>query len=49
MALIAAVCSVYVFTGAGDERFQTSSLLSLPPEAKSWWSGDHFSPHTSCV
>lgn len=49
IALIAAVWSVYVLTGVGDWRFHTSSLLSLPPEAKYWWSGDHFSPHTSCV
>lgn len=24
------------------------TLLSLPPEARSWWSVDHLSPHTSC-
>lgn len=23
-------------------------MLSLPPEARSWWSVDHLSPHTSC-
>ena len=28
-------------------RFQTKSLLSLPPEARYWLSGDHLSPHTS--
>lgn len=24
------------------------TLLSLPPEASSWWSVDHLRPHTSC-
>lgn len=27
-------------------RYHT--LLSFPPDARSWWSVDHFSPHTSC-
>ena len=26
---------------------QTKSLLSLPPDANHWLSGDHFRPHTS--
>lgn len=25
------------------------TLLSLPPDARCWWSGDHFRPHTSCL
>lgn len=25
------------------------TLLSLPPDARCWWSGDHLSPHTSCL
>lgn len=25
------------------------TVLSLPPEASSWWSVLHFSPHTSCL
>lgn len=24
------------------------TLLSLPPDARCWWSGDHLRPHTSC-
>lgn len=25
------------------------TLLSFPPDARSWWSVDHLSPHTSCL
>ena len=25
------------------------TLLSFPPDARSWWSGDHLSPQTSWV
>lgn len=25
------------------------TLLSLPPDARCWWSGDHLRPHTSCL
>lgn len=28
---------------------KTPTLLSFPPEARCWWSGDHFRPHTSCL
>lgn len=48
MAFTAAKCSLYVCTGLVLVIFHTYSLLSLPPEAKCWWSGDHLSPHTSC-
>lgn len=30
----------------GDRNF---TVLSLPPEASSWWSVLHFRPHTSCL
>lgn len=46
MALTAAKCSVYVCTGFTLVMFHTNSLLSLPPDAKCWWSGDHFKPQT---
>ena len=46
MALTAAKCSVKVWTGCKLLEFQTKSLLSLPPEAKYWLSGDHFKPQT---
>lgn len=46
MAFTAARCSVYVWTGLLLVTFHTNSLLSLPPLARCWWSGDHFSPHT---
>lgn len=49
IALTAAKWSVYVWTGATDCIFHTYSLLSLPPDAKYWLSGDHFKPHTSCL
>ena len=26
---------------------QTNNLLSFPPDASHWLSGDHFKPHTS--
>ena len=26
---------------------QTNNLLSFPPDASHWLSGDHFNPHTS--
>lgn len=34
---------------AGLTIDQTKSLLSLPPEANDWPSGDHFRPQTSCL
>jgi len=46
IALTAARCSAYVCTGPTLRVFQTNSLLSFPPDAKCWWSGDHFKPHT---
>ena len=46
IALTAARCSEYVWTGLTPRVFQTNSLLSLPPEARCWWSGDHFRPQT---
>ena len=49
MALTAAKCSVKVWTGWVMLEFQTKSLLSLPPEARYWLSGDHLRPHTSCL
>jgi hypothetical protein len=49
IAFTAARWSVYVWTGDKLVMFHTNSLLSLPPEARCWWSGDHFSPHTSCL
>ena len=49
MAFTAARCSLYVCTGLVLVMFHTYSLLSLPPEARCWWSGDHFRPHTSCL
>lgn len=32
-----------------EELFYTLTLLSFPPDARSWWSGDHLSPQTSWV
>lgn len=49
MALTAAKCSVKAWTGCKLDAFQTNNLLSLPPEAKYWLSGDHLRPHTSCL
>ena len=37
----------YVSSKRVRTRFQTNNLLSFPPEAKYWLSGDHFRPHTS--
>ena len=46
MALTAARWSVYVWTGVELVTFHTNNLLSLPPLARCWWSGDHLRPHT---
>lgn len=46
MALTAAECSLYCCSGDRLDMLQTKSLLSFPPDAKCWWSGDHFSPQT---
>jgi len=36
--------------GTPEEKlFPTHTLLSFPPDARSWWSGDHLSPQTSWV
>lgn len=34
---------------AGRKDSKPLTLLSLPPDARCWWSGDHFRPHTSCL
>lgn len=34
---------------ARREELNGITLLSLPPDARCWWSGDHFRPHTSCL
>ena len=47
MALTAAKCSVKAWTGWRLLAFQTNNLLSFPPEARYWLSGDHFNPQTS--
>lgn len=36
-------------TRGGFNKNNNSTLLSLPPEASSWWSVLHFKPHTSCL
>ena len=46
-ALTAALWSENLFIG-WPWRFQTITLLSLPPEAKCWSSFDHFKPHIYC-
>lgn len=32
-----------------SQVFDFLTLLSFPPDARCWWSGDHFRPHTSCL
>ena len=51
MALTAAWCSLNLMSGPALVWLgsHTSSLLSLPPDAKYWLSLDHLSPHTSCL
>ncbi len=49
MALTAAVWSEYLRIGSFECEFHTRSLLSLPPEQSCCSSGDHFSPHISCL
>lgn len=47
LPLTAAMCSVKVWMGEVEFRPHTNSLLSLPPDARSWLSGDHLRPQTS--
>ena len=50
IALTAATWSEYVWNGVvRSPLFHTISLLSFPPDAKSWPSGDHLSPQISCL
>lgn len=48
-ARTAALCLVIFATGMWDRELQRTRLLSLPPLASWVPSGDHFSPHTSCL
>lgn len=47
IAFTAAKWSVYVWTGDNDCVFHTYNLLSFPPDARYWLSGDHLRPQTS--
>ena len=50
IALTAATWSEYVWNGVvRSPLFHTISLLSFPPDAKSWPSGDHLRPQISCL
>lgn len=40
---------LYYFIDSESVSLYSLTLLSFPPDARCWWSGDHLRPHTSCL